>query len=157
MRGQTNLRFNPSDNCVPPKSKQQWGIRTILPPLIPSGVVEFMREVLRALLLAATRCAYALESAELQCVVPRKITSIDLKPVHPAEQQVGVDALIRSWLGHKRRQGKPRSHRAATQQFGRLRETSGHRATISIRGLISFGRSVGCDFSLCTSSQSATL
>jgi hypothetical protein len=59
-----------------------------------------MREVLRALLLAAARCAYALESAELQCVVPRKVTSIDLKPVHPAEQQVGVDALIRSWLGH---------------------------------------------------------
>ena len=100
MRGQRNLRFNPSDNCVPPKSEQHCGIRTVHPPLIPSGVVEFMREVLRALLLAAARCAYALEFAELQCVVPRKVTWIDLKPVHPAEQQVGVRILIGSWLGH---------------------------------------------------------
>ena len=99
MRVQRNLRFNPSDNCVPPKSAQHCGIRTIRPPLIPSGVVEFMREVLRAFLLAAARCAYALEFVEQQRVVPRKVTSIDLKHVHPAKQQVGVGALIGSWLG----------------------------------------------------------
>ena len=112
MRGQRNPRFNPSDNCVPPKSKQQCGIRTILPPLIPSGVVEFMREVLRALLLAAARCAYALEFAELQCVVPRKVTSIDLKHAHPAKQRVGVGALIGSSLGHNR----PRAIAGASRQ-----------------------------------------
>ena len=83
MKAHRNLRLNPSDNCVPPKCEQRSGIRTVHPPLIPSGVVEFMREVPGALLLAAARCAYALAFAELQCGVPRKITWIDLKPVHP--------------------------------------------------------------------------
>ncbi len=97
-----SLPFNPSDNCSTPKSAQLRGIRTIRQPLIPSGVVEFTHKVPRTLLLAATRCTHALEFVEQQKVVFLKLPSIDLKRVHPAEQEVGIDALVRSWFAHSR-------------------------------------------------------
>ena len=61
-----------------------------------------MLKVPRALLLAATRCTHALEFVEQQKVVFLKLPSIDLKRVQPAEQQVGVDALVGSWFAHSR-------------------------------------------------------
>jgi hypothetical protein len=61
-----------------------------------------MHKVPRALLLAATRCTHALEFVEQQKVVLLKLPSIDLKRVHPAEQEVGIDAFVRSWFAHSR-------------------------------------------------------
>jgi hypothetical protein len=43
-----------------------------------------------------------LEFVEQQKVVFLKLPSIDLKRVHPAEQEVSIDALIRSWFTHSR-------------------------------------------------------
>jgi hypothetical protein len=61
-----------------------------------------MHKVPRALFLAATRRTHTLEFVEQQKVVFLKLPSIDLKRVHPAEQEVGIDALIRSRFTHGR-------------------------------------------------------
>jgi len=61
------------------------GIRAIEPPLIPAAVLELMREVLPALLLAAAQRADALQFAEQQRVIPFKVAAIDFKQIHAAE------------------------------------------------------------------------
>ena len=89
----TRCRIAPGSHG--PDLGERCGIRAIHGPFIPSGVAEFTRQILRALLLTLAQCASALELAEQEWIVAGKLAAVDLKHVNATKQQACVEATPR--------------------------------------------------------------
>ena len=74
--------------------QQGGGIRAIIAPRVPAGVVELLRLLPRAGRPAVARGTPALQLAEQERIVLRELAAVDRKHVHAAEQQATIEDIV---------------------------------------------------------------